>query len=288
MVQPDKRITIQLIEKLPALPVTVIRIIKIASDETSSTAELGDVASKDQALSSTILRLVNSAFYGHFRKITSIRQAIVILGFNTVKSLAMGISVFQSKPQSGRQVFDRNRFWVHSIGVAVCAKRLAEVSGEVSSTEAESIFLCGLLHDIGKVVFDNYFNEDYQAVAETAKRAKRWIGDVEKELLGIDHCEAGHYLAQKWQFPPVLEEAIRYHHDIEKCVPDTRKAATLVHAADHICRKLKLGYGGDDVVTSIDLTAIKLIGLSEEVMAGVMGDMDMEKEAIEAFVSGTS
>lgn len=287
MTQPDKRISIQLIESLPALPITIMRIIKIDSNETSSMSELADVASKDQALSSTILRLVNSAFYGHFRKITSIRQAIVILGVNTVKSLAMGISVFHSKPSSGRQVFDRDRLWVHSIGVAVCAKRLAEASG-VPGAEAESIFLCGLLHDIGKVVFDNYFNEDYQTVAETAKREKRWIDDVEKEILGMDHCEAGYYIAQKWQFPTVLMESIRYHHDVEKCVSDAKKATALVHVADHICRNLKLGYGGDDIETSIDSTAIMLIGLPEDALAGVMGSMEKERESIEAFVFGAA
>ncbi len=277
-----KRILIQKIQDLPTLPTTITKIIHVSEEESSTASDLAAIISKDQSISSTVLKLVNSAFYGHLRQVSSISHAIVILGFQTVKALSLGVSIFRSTPSSGKPAFDRNLFWIHSIGVATFTKQLAERPSVASGLNNESVFLAGLLHDIGKVVFDNYFTDEYQAVAQKAITDKRWIGEVELSDLGIDHSEAGRYLAQKWQFPREVIESIGCHHSISTCAGD-QVIPAMVHVADYCCRKMKLGSGGDNAEIELDPEAVSICGVNEEIINELIVKMEDEREMIEAF-----
>lgn len=277
-----KRILIQKIQDLPTLPTTITKIIHVSEEESSTASDLAAIISKDQSISSTVLKLVNSAFYGHLRQVSSISHAIVILGFQTVKALSLGVSIFRSTPSSGKPAFDRNLFWIHSIGVATFTKQLAERPSVASGLNNESVFLAGLLHDIGKVVFDNYFTDEYQAVAQRAITDKLWIGEVELSDLGIDHSEAGRYLAQKWQFPNEVIESIGCHHSISTCA-GAKVIPAMVHVADYCCRKMKLGSGGDNAEMELDPEAVSICGVNEEIINELIVNMEDEREMIESF-----
>jgi len=274
---------IQKVDELPALPVTLMQIIKVAGNPDATANDLAKVISKDQSISSMLLRLVNSAFYGHFRSISSISHAIVILGFQTVKSLALGTSIFHSSPESRGNALDWDKFWVHSLAVAAFSKKLSykvDVLGEIDS---ETVFVSGLLHDLGKVVFDNYFSGEYKEVSEIARKEKKWIRTVEEDLMGIDHCVAGQYLALKWHFPPPVIEAVESHHNPGKPENKPGTMAALAHVADFSCNQIEIGFSGNEKDPELDDVAMKILGLSDGKLADVTAEIENEREMIESF-----
>lgn len=282
MDREERRLYIQNVSELRTLPSVVQNILKVANDPESSATDLVTAISNDQSISSMLLRLVNSAFYGNLRNVSSIQRAVVILGFQTVKTMALSVSVF--KPPPGvKSVFNRKSFWLHSVGVAIAAQRLFEASPAKGGLEKDTVFLSGLLHDIGKVVFDNYFNEEYQAVILKAKNERRWVGDVEKEMLEMDHCEAGYYLAHKWQFPKTVVDAIRRHHGEIKESGDDGVVVAITHIADHLCRRIKLGSGGDTFEVPVNPAALDVSGVSSEDMYRIAAEMESEKEQVESM-----
>ncbi len=242
------------------------------------------VLSKDPSISSLILKLVNSAYYGNLRHISSINHATVILGFQMVKTIAMGVSVYQARTASDSK-FDREMFWLHSLSVAYCSQVISNIAGLPRTLDKDTVFLSGLLHDVGKVIFDNYFTEDYIRVTELVQRKDLWIGHAETMTLNMNHCEAGFYLARKWQFPEPVTNAIRYHHNLEKCPEQYAFLCGVVHAADHCCRKLGLGSGGDNIIPKLDPDIAKL-GLTDEVLEKAMTVVDQNRRQLEEFVAG--
>jgi len=285
MENTSKRILIHKINNLPTLPSVVAKIIESAENPRVNAAHLAGILSKDPSISSVILKLVNSAFYGNLRHISSIDHATVILGFQMVKTIAMGVSIYKSRRavEAGPS-FDREQFWIHSIGTATCARILAKQRGLPEGLGLDEVFLSGLLHDIGKVVFDNYFTEDYQRVAAEVTRRNVWIREAERDVLGMDHCDAGFYLARKWQFPGSVVEAIRYHHDLDKASEANGYLCALTHAADYCCRRIRLGSGGDAVETELQTLAVERYGLSESLLAQAMIQLEKEREICESFV----
>lgn len=270
------------LKDLPTLPVIVTRIMQIAKDEKSSAKDLGRMIAKDQSISSRILRLANSAFYGYSRTITSIPQAVVVLGFETVKSLALSASVFDVLGRSDSRFFDREKFWLHSIG---CAKACELLAKQVRYPDPETAFLAGLLHDIGKVVLDRIFPEEYQQVANSIREASRPIVEVEKEvLLGVGHDDVGFWLGQHWKFPPLLLESIHHHHHPEDSEPHGILLASLVHVADCITRKVGIGSGGDPLVPNIRLNSRKILNLDDDALLVLSMNLSKERANIEEFL----
>lgn len=280
------RLELRKLDSLPTLPPVIHNILTTIDNPENGARELGKVISHDQSLSAYLLRLVNSAFYGHLRQITSISHAIVILGHSTVKNMALSVSAFNYTPEDGEPFLDRKRFWVHSLGVAYGCRIIYEkIEQNGNGLDSGSIFLCGLLHDIGKVILDSCYNKEYSIALERAKNEHKWIDDMEKDLFGVDHCEIGYYLASKWQFPDLVTNVIRYHHSPHESPREHLRATMIVHLADDLCRKIKLGYGGDEGLPQIDESCMDQLGLSDEMVATLCMDMDGKREDIESFLN---
>ena len=164
MDREDIRLGIRNIKNLPTLPIIVTRVLEVAADSGSSANELAEIVARDMSVSAKVLNLANSAFYGFSRRITTIPQAVVVLGFETVRSLALSVSVFEylNKP-TGEASFDREAFWVHSIGCGTVARITAKSLGW---RDTGTPFVAGLLHDLGKVILDTDYNDLYQEVVE--------------------------------------------------------------------------------------------------------------------------
>ncbi|CAM2007004.1 HDOD domain-containing protein [Acanthopleuribacter pedis] len=284
MEKMERRIFIQKVNNLPTLPTIIQKIIEITESPNGNASTLGKVLSKDPSISSIILRLVNSAFYGKVRNISSINHATVILGFAMVKTIAMGVSVFQSN--SGTSSFDRQRFWIHSLGVASLAKTLSKKVNMPKHIDSDTVFLSGLLHDLGKVIFDNYFNEEYTEVVALVKKENVWIGEAERRVLGMDHAEAGYHLARKWQFPGPVVEAIQFHHNITGATEQNRLLCAVIQAADYGCRKIQLGSGGDMAEIERDPIAVANYGMTDELLEPALEELDQHRGDFEAFVTG--
>jgi len=225
---------VQDLGQIPTMPTIASKVMQIVNDPKSNAEDVAKFISKDVALTSKVLRLANSAFYGIPRTISSVNSAIVILGFNTIRSLVLSasvIKVFPAKP--GAVSFDRKSFWKHSFMVGIAARMLAQILRRRKLVDLEMAFSAGLLHDIGKLILEQFAEAEYLPILKTAREKGLPLYQVEKSLLGIDHAEVSGMLADKWQMPLELKVPICMHHTPleEREMPEM---AAIVHYANHL------------------------------------------------------
>lgn len=232
----DRTVFQQTLEKkladLPPLPAVVTRIMEMVNNPETSAEDLNQLISMDQALSSKVLRIVNSAYYGFPKRISTITHAVVILGFNTVRNLVLGVSAFGLLSQKSIPYgLNRAKFWEHSVAAAVAGNVLARRRLARSRSAAEEAFIGALLHDIGVLFLDSYFPVQYAVTIAFAAREGRSSREAEAMILGMDHVTIGRRIAQHWNFPSRLVSMIGNHHE-----PSRQKEhfdmAAIVHAAD--------------------------------------------------------
>ena len=185
--QLEKRL--KKVKELSTLPLVANNVIQLTQSPKSSALEVGEAISQDPALSSKVLRIANSAFYGFPRKITTIHLAIVVLGFANIRKIVLTASIsdmMSGKMKNGN--FDREAFWKHSIACAITSKLIAKRLGFKND---EEVFLWGLLHDLGKIILDSHFRKEFTEVVHLVKKENILIRDAEKRVLGVDHAEVG-------------------------------------------------------------------------------------------------
>lgn len=235
------------IDTLPTLPVVISQIMDIISNPRTSVHQLSEVISRDQSLTTRVLRLVNSAYYGFPRQISTINHALVILGFNEIKNIASTVSILRIFPESNTASFNRGKFWQHSIGSSIAAKMLARIFRYRISSEA---FIAGLIHDIGKIILDQYAHNFFVEIIKKVKTEDISIYEAEKKTLGISHTEIGGWLVKQWNLPVEIEEAIKFHHTPDKATLDPELTA-IVHLSDILTRMKKIGFGGDNEIPPV-------------------------------------
>jgi two-component system, cell cycle response regulator len=230
------------IGELPTLPSIATAIMEKTLEDNVSARQIAEMVEKDQALSLKVLKVANSPFYRRIKEISTIRGAVVLLGFNVLKSIVLSISVLNLFNAKGRNALDFYKFWQHSIACAVCAKA---ISSKVLPSSAEDAFIAGLLHDLGKVIADQLICKkgEYQEVLEAMNRAGTDIIEVENEVVGIDHASIGKYLMEKWNLPAHLSKTVGYHHSLVDITddPTTKKLCSIIHVADMVTNHLGLG-----------------------------------------------
>lgn len=220
---------------LPALPAVMTRILATVADPDASALDLSPHISTDQSLTAALLRIVNSAYYGRYRRVSSITSAVVMLGFQEVRNLALATTAFRAFP-AGHADYDRTQLWRHSLATAMAAEHLAKTL----EIPIEGCFVSGLLHDIGKVVFDVLYPEHFQHAICDANAQQAFIRDVEPIHLGMDHAAAGKLLAEQWDLPESVTDAIgRHHKDIAGGRPP--RLAEIVSMANAITYHAELG-----------------------------------------------
>jgi putative nucleotidyltransferase with HDIG domain len=201
------------IKDIPTLPTIVFELNKLLRDPDTSLKTVCDTIEKDQAITLKILKLVNSAFYGFKSKISDLRNAIALLGYNAVRNAIVSISVINSFPKRVTMMdFDISLFWKHSLAVAVTSKNIAQLSQKESP---DNCFVGGLLHDTGKVILAQYFPKLFEAIWSTLQNEQISFYESEQKTLPVDHTKVGAHLATKWQLPQGLVDAIRWHHEFQ-------------------------------------------------------------------------
>lgn len=197
---------------LPSFPIVINKLTEVAEDPDSSSKDLADVMTSDQGLSAKVLKLVNSAFYSFSTPVSSLQHAITLLGYNTVRSLALSVSVknmFKDSPGS----FPQERFWEHSLATALGAKLFAERNRFLMRDE---VFTAGLLHDVGVLLEARYFPEELEQIIGLVQQGNGMpFHEAEEQVLGINHTLLGAWLAEKWRLPGALRQPILRHHEIE-------------------------------------------------------------------------
>jgi putative nucleotidyltransferase with HDIG domain len=198
------------------LPHVALRLSKLLSQEGSRIQEFDALIKMDPVLVTRLLRMVNSPYYGLSEKITSISRAIVFIGMKNLRNLVVLDGLKDLIPEDTQNgVFSRKQLWLHCVAVSVCSQMIAE---RIFGQRGEDAFLCGILHDVGMIVEDqtapDLFMKTCTAVGETAKG----LPQVEKEMIGTDHCEIGALLAKEWKMPEEIKEGIRRHHGVDESV----------------------------------------------------------------------
>ena len=240
------------VQKLPTLPAVANKVTKLLKDPTCTAIRVSEVIDKDPSLTIRVLRLVNSAFYSMRSEITNVRHAVALLGFKTISQMVITISVFDVfKGGYGRE-FDRVGFWKHSIGCAVISQKIAQLTNYAG---VDDCFTAGLLHDIGKVVVDQYLHEEMERVIQLTQEREISFADAEKEIMGVNHADIGGQVMENWRIPTPIVVAVKYHHHILEEGENRENAhdpiVDIVRLSDIICKREKIGYTGDSIMPEI-------------------------------------
>ncbi len=230
---------IDMLGELPAAPIILNKVLKLTSDLRSNIDDISRYISADQTLTAKVLSLSNSPIYGRINAISSLSEAIKVLGFNQVKSIIITAStfrIFQSVAQSNIA----HILWEHSLATALGARLIVEKYGELDKEEA---YLCGLLHDIGKLVLLQTIPNSYEEVVEKAKESNLSFIQVEGKVLGFNHVNVGHELLTKWQFPDNLISQISAHHSTKINKKEySMNLARVTAIADSIAKYIGAGF----------------------------------------------
>jgi len=225
------------IRDVPTMPEVLFRLNRMFLDEDVSIEKIEHLIETDQAISSKVLMLVNSAFFGFRARVSSISHALMILGFNTVRNAAISVSLVDAIRIRQSRGFDVTEFWRHSIAVAVAAKYLAK---QIRMKDPDNAFAAGLLHDIGKLVMLQFLPELFDRAWNSVRRENLSFYDAESNYLPVDHAAVGAHLARMWHFPSLLIEAIAHHHNPPKIAEDIELVVT-VHLADLAANHFHMG-----------------------------------------------
>ena len=224
---------------LPAMPHVASKVLELAGNPETTAAKLQKVIQDDQAMAARILKIANSALYGCSRKIKTLTEAIVMLGFNTIRSLVVTSAARNMYLKEGKTMGLKERLlWEHSIGCAIACKILVTPRHPHLAEEA---FLAGLMHDIGKLVLNQYAGDVFDEIVQEVYNDGRPFIDVEREVLGFDHTEVGAMLVTKWKLSPVMEEAIKFHHSAAEFSGE-RMILNYLDMANNLCKKEGIGF----------------------------------------------
>ncbi|MBU0674435.1 MAG: HDOD domain-containing protein [Proteobacteria bacterium] len=233
------------IDRMPSLSTTVTKVLSVCNQPSTSPSDLNRVVSLDPVLTGQVLKLINSAYYSLPNQITSLTRAIIMLGLNTVKNLALSTAILTSfsRADSFRSL-DMDDFWTHSLCVGVTAKNLASRLG-VPVVQWEEYFVAGLLHDLGKIPLNDCFDDQYGQVLELARLDQGSLARAEKMIIGLDHGLVGTLIAAKWKLSDAMTEVMGHHHDSENSSEEHRPLVAVVSLANLFANLYAYGDAGD-------------------------------------------
>ncbi|MDA8164725.1 MAG: HDOD domain-containing protein [Desulfobacteraceae bacterium] len=261
------------IKNLPTLPGIVVKLSQMAEDPDTTTEQMGRVISKDHILAAKLLKLVNSSFYGFPQRISSLNTAIILLGFNVIKSLIISASIFEVMEDQDVEL------WEHSLGCALISNVLAKRLG---LKDPEEISTAGLIHDIGKVAIKMELPREYEQIRQLVRERRISTIDAEREVLGLDHAEAGGWLTRSWNLPDKLAEPVACHHD-PRLAKEHQLAAAIIHFSNIMIRGLGYGHGEDTWVPPLSQRAWRLLEFSPQDIDQVLEEVEEKLWDVKGF-----
>jgi len=243
------------IRNLPSIPIITKRVLDLLDDPMTSTGNISDLINKDQALVARVLTVANSPLYGLPRKVPSIEFAILILGFNQIRQIVLALSMFDTFKNQDSEYWNRREFSEHSFMTAMAAKAIADDLGYAKTSEA---FTAGLLHDLGLVVTEKYFNKDFVQICDLVTNKSVSFEQAEREVMDLTHQEIGKILCDRWHLPENLGKAIFFHHNPSEN-EDNVMLSAIVHLADYTTNSLDCGAFRWDVNLELDEKIIEIL-----------------------------
>jgi HD-like signal output (HDOD) protein len=255
------------IDRIQAFPVSVQNILKLARDSTSSPRDLVEVIQRDPIVTIKVLRVVNSAYYSLPRQMTSIDHAVVFLGFNTIKNLALGIAAVSLVPESLHTTLDHKAYLQHSLAAAAVARQLGT---RFAAAEANDFFIGGLLHDFGKMVLAQVMPAQFRKALEFGLWHEVSLHTALMEVTGLDQAEVAAMLLAHWHFPAILVDGIRNQYVRDESAPPL---SVCIYAANQICKHHGLDFAAGDKVQALSAHMQQTLGGTLESVMESLGDV---------------
>lgn len=266
--------------KLPDAPDIILDFSRVIEDPLSSTHDIADVVQRSPSLTALLLKLANSAFYGFPSEIDTISRAVALIGTREINTLIMGISVMRQFHDISKELVDMSAFLKHSLSCGLLSRILA---AQAKVQHTERLFVVGLLHDIGRLIWYKYFPEQAKLLLKMANRTVCSLYQIENTCLGISHEEIAGHLIRKWNFPDSLKNSIVYHHRPSASADAIE--ASIVHIADITVNAIGLGHSGEHIIPRFESKAWELLHITPSGLERAI-DQTLEQLGImEAFFS---
>lgn len=271
----------RMVEAMPAFPRSVHKVLELTSDVNCAPKDIVETIEHDPVMTAKMLKLVNSAFYSLPRKITSMKHAVIYIGINTVKNLALSIATVGMLPTHNKANFDMSAFLLHSLVTGAIARKLSTFVNK-EGFDATDFFVAGLLHDFGKVVFVRAMPETFLQAKQMAEAEDVSLIEAEQCLFGANHSQAGAVLGQQWKFPDALVQAIAEHHQ-----PDVTSNVLrdCVFVANQICKLKQIGHAGNTQVEPFSSSMIQRFDGDIDGLLDKLGDLQSMIDEAETFAS---
>ncbi len=258
------RIVLEKAREIMALPSSVSKIIQICNSEDSSINDLVEPVTSDPAVTSMVFKRANSAASASSRRITSVKDAVVRIGMRETKNMAITLSVFKQFDMDQKSFgFNRSLYWIHTLGAGIAARHIARACGYKTPEDA---FLVGLLHDLGKMILDDYINDEYKEVIKLAATESRRLTDVETEVFELNHAFVGARVGENWKLPSLVIKSIENHHKTADMFTDgsVERLEQFLVLGNTLIKSMGLGHSGDFFIESIPPESWKAIFKEKE------------------------
>lgn len=260
------------VNDIDVLPNVITEIIKTSKNPDSTVADMERIILSDQSLTTKVLRLANSAYYGYARRISTISNATILLGFDTIKSIALASTLSTALSGSFKgYALDENELWIQSQTCGIICRYLAK---KTKSYNAEEAYIAGLLRDIGKTILNQYMIDEYKEVFSLVLKKRVTFSEAEKEVFGFNHAEIGARLAEKWNLPDNLVTAIEFHHepdDFENLKDNN--LLSLVHIGDAMTMMMGIGIGIDGLTYGLSGKALEYLDIDVNLFKTIISEV---------------
>jgi putative nucleotidyltransferase with HDIG domain len=256
---------------LPASPAVINRVMSMTADFNTDTTDLSKALSADQTLTAKILKLSNSSFYGRAQGVASLEEAVMILGFFTLRSLVIATATHSMFSDDGPDSHE-HILWEHSLATGMASRIIAQHTG---GADVEEAFIAGLMHDIGKLIFLQKMPEAYGEIIAKIKSEGSSFADLEKQMFGFSHAALGSILMIKWSFPQGLIDAIASHHDLEKIakLDDCSLLPAIINLADSVAINIGTGFGQEPQENLAALESAQKLDLDDQTLNTILTDL---------------
>lgn len=278
------------IDNLPTIAAVISKLNEAMANKNAGAKELADIISDDPSIMTRVLKLVKTSYYAPAtgKEISSVQLAITRLGFPVLKNIVLTTSVFTAFKNTKYKLFDPNEFWRHTISTGFAStviNKYAKIAEENKKVSEDLLHISGLLHDIGKIILQEYFPEEFEKSLELSQEKMMPLYQAETEIMGANHADIGGWLARKWGLDKELIDVIELHHYPTKVQGDLKPLISLVHIADYICNYKKIGFSGNFAAPVYSSKIWNYLNLSIEEIPKIVEDVEKEFQHSQVLLS---